>query len=477
MLDHYVSGEVGRISPEAPVPVVHMQNTWSVPGGAANVARCVARLGGSSFLIGLTGQDQTGEILRSLIRAEGIENGVLPFPDRQSIRKTRIMARGQQLLRLDEEKLQPPAEAEMLLMQARVREYLPRAGAAVLSDYAKGALLAGEGGADICSFVIAGAKAAGIPVLVDPKGTEWSRYRGASCITPNMGEFIKAACALLDDRSLENILRTDGKAREHVARKICEIYDLGAVLLTRGALGMNLYPRDESPVLIRAAAREVADVSGAGDTAIATFAACVACGLQFPEAARIANTAAGVAVGKTGTSPVTPRELRQALREDTDNPKLLALPELAEKLDEWRRHNERIVFTNGCFDLLHPGHVSLLRECAARGDRLVVGLNSDASVKRLKGEERPLQDEQSRATVLAALQAVDAVVIFEDDTPLELIKAVRPDCLVKGEDYTLDNVVGADFVRSYGGKVHLARLKPGFSTTGLVRGIRQTGEK
>ena len=244
---------------------------------------------------------------------------------------------------------------------------------------------------------------------------------------------------------------------------------LERLLLTRGPKGMALFSPDRPPRYIRAAVREVADVSGAGDTVIATLAACVAKGLDWEESALVANTAAGVVVGKPGTAPVALRELNLALRENADNPKLYSLPDLLEKLEEWRRGNASIVFTNGCFDLLHPGHISLIRQCAALGERLVVGLNSDASVRRLKGSGRPIQNEQSRALLLAALQGVDAVVLFDEDTPLELIRRVRPDVLVKGSDYTVETVVGAELVREYGGRVHLAGLVDGCSTTNLVR--------
>lgn len=462
MLDHYISGRVRRISPEAPVPVACVQKRWTVPGGAANAARNLARLGVGVELVGLAGRDEAGEALRRELAAEGIGDGLVYSAARGTTRKTRIIAQGQQLLRLDEEEIVPPHPEESALLREKILERLPGCGALVLSDYGKGVLLDGADGHSLCAPVIAAARERGIPVLVDPKGGRWRRYAGAQCVTPNSAEFALAC-------GLEAGDTPDQRERESLAAALRERHGLERLLLTRGPKGMALFSPDRPPRYIRAAVREVADVSGAGDTVIATLAACVAKGLDWEESARVANTAAGVAVGKPGTAPVALSELNQALRENADNPKLYSLPGLLEKLEEWRRGNADIVFTNGCFDLLHPGHISLIRQCAALGERLVVGLNSDASVRRLKGPGRPIQNEQSRALLLAALQGVDAVVLFDEDTPLELIRRVRPDVLVKGSDYTVETVVGAELVREYGGRVHLAGLVDGCSTTNLVR--------
>ncbi|SDF17767.1 D-glycero-beta-D-manno-heptose 1-phosphate adenylyltransferase [Desulfovibrio legallii] len=464
MLDRYVSGSVRRISPEAPVPVVAVRRRWSVPGGAANVARNLLRLGVTARLTGLAGRDADGEELRAALAAEGLKDSLVYAPARRTTCKTRVLAQGQQMLRLDEELCAPPAAAELAALRERALELLPGCGAVVLSDYGKGVLLPDADGVSLCAAVTEAAEALGVPVLVDPKGGQWERYRGAQCVTPNSAEFMRA-CG--EDAGAA----PDAARRAALAARLCGDYAFARVLLTRGAKGMELYTGQGLLCRCPARAREVADVSGAGDTVVAVLAACVAKGLPWEESVRVANTAAGVVVGKTGTAPVTLSELRAALRENAENPKLFALPDLLEKVEDWRRKNETVVFTNGCFDLLHPGHVSLLRQSAAQGDHLIVGLNSDASVRRLKGPTRPIQDERSRAQVLAALNGVEAVILFDADTPLELIRAIRPDVLVKGSDYTEATVVGADLVRAAGGRVFLAALTPGCSTTGIVRKI------
>lgn len=468
MLDRYLVGDVARISPEAPVPVVRLERRWSVPGGAGNVARNLSRLGVAARLAGLVGDDAEGVTLTEAVAAEGVEAALTLSRERATTSKTRVLGHGQQLLRLDEEAVGPLSPEELAPLREAVERLLPGCGAVIISDYGKGVFLRREDGQSLCAGIMELARGAGIPVLVDPKGADWSRYAGAACVTPNMAEF-RQACGLAAGA------QPDAAARRGLAEGLCRKYGFARLLLTRGARGMELYAPGEAPVSIRAVVREVADVSGAGDTVIATLAACVASGLAWPESAAVANAAAGVAVGKAGTAPVSTAELNEALREGRDNPKLYSVPALSRKLEEWRRKGERIVFTNGCFDLLHPGHVALLRQAAALGDRLVVGLNADASVRRLKGPERPIQNEMSRALVLAALQMVDAVVLFGEDTPERLIHAVRPDVLVKGSDYRVENVVGADFVLGRGGEVHLVDLVDGCSTTGLVRKMRTGG--
>jgi D-beta-D-heptose 7-phosphate kinase/D-beta-D-heptose 1-phosphate adenosyltransferase len=460
MLDHYIACRVNRVSPEAPVPVAHVRERWSVPGGAANVARNLARLTADAPLVGLVGPDEAGRELRGLLEAERIRDGLVCSGARSTIRKTRVMARGQQLLRFDEEEIAPPTPEEYGRLSEKILECLPGCGAVILSDYGKGALSAMPGGGSLCAFVLGRARGRGIPVLVDPKGADWGRYAGAQCVTPNSAEFA-AACGL----SFED----DRERREERAAALRGRFAFERLLVTRGPKGMALFEGGCEPYYIRDAAREVADVSGAGDTAIAALGACVAAGLGWRESARVANAAAGIAVGKAGTAPVSLAELNQALHENSPNPKLHTPAALRDRVEEWRRKGESVVFTNGCFDLLHPGHISLIRQCAALGDRLVVALNSDASVRRLKGASRPVQDEQSRALLVAALRGVDAVVLFDEDTPLALIEALGPDVLVKGADYTEQTVVGADMVKARGGRVHLARLTEGCSTTDLVR--------
>lgn len=464
MLDHYIAGQVKRISPEAPVPVVSVAKRWSVPGGAANVARNLVRLGVDVAVAGVVGQDAAADDLRAALAAEGITDGLTASASRRTTCKTRVLAQGQQLMRLDEEVCAPLSAEEAEALKAGVLSLLQGRQAVILSDYAKGVLIEAPNGINLCRVVIGEARRMGIAVLVDPKGSDWQRYAGAHCVTPNAGEF-DVACGL------EPGAKLDRSQRESHAADLRTRYGIERLLVTRGPKGMALFSPGEAPVYCRATVREVADVSGAGDTAIATLAASVGKGLPWAESMHLANAAAGVAVGKMGTAPVSLAELNEALREQADNPKLFDLPNLVEKIEEWRRKGESIVFTNGCFDLLHPGHISLIRQSAAQGDRLIVGLNSDASVRRLKGPTRPIQNENSRALLLAALSDVDAIVLFNEDTPLELITALRPDVLVKGSDYTIGAVVGADVVQQAGGRVYLARLVDGCSTTGIVRKI------
>ena len=464
MLDHYIAGQVKRISPEAPVPVVSVAKRWSVPGGAANVARNLVRLGVDVAVAGVVGQDAAADDLRAALAAEGIADGLTASASRRTTCKTRVLAQGQQLMRLDEEVCAPLSAEEAEALKACVISLLQGRQAVILSDYAKGVLLEAANGVSLCRVVIDEAHRLGIAVLVDPKGSDWQRYACAHCVTPNAGEF-DVACGL------EPGAKLDRAQRESLAADLRIRYGIERLLVTRGPKGMALFSPGEAPVYCRATVREVADVSGAGDTAIATLAASVGKGLPWAESMHLANAAAGVAVGKMGTAPVSLAELNEALREQADNPKLFDLPNLVEKIEEWRRKGESIVFTNGCFDLLHPGHISLIRQSAAQGDRLIVGLNSDASVRRLKGPTRPIQNENSRALLLAALSDVDAIVLFNEDTPLELITALRPDVLVKGSDYTIGAVVGADVVQQGGGRVYLARLVDGCSTTGIVRKI------
>ncbi|MDD4701439.1 MAG: D-glycero-beta-D-manno-heptose-7-phosphate kinase [Desulfovibrio sp.] len=468
MLDRYITGKVGRISPEAPVPVLGVSKRWSAPGGAANVARNLVHLGAKAALVGLVGVDAASDDLCQRLEQAGIEHRLVSSPTRTTTCKTRVLAQGQQLLRLDEEQCHSPTAQELESMWQAARDLLPSCHVVVLSDYGKGVLLEDSQGTSLCRPVIEEAHRLGIPVLVDPKGTRWGRYAGADCVTPNRLEF-DVVCGRAPDMPL------DRETREELATQMRTNYSIKRVLITRGPKGMAFFTPDTPPRYIHAVVREVADVSGAGDTVIATLAACV--GKKFPweESMDVANAAAGVAVGKMGTAPVSITELKQALRQGADNPKLYALADLIEKIEDWRKKGESVVFTNGCFDLLHPGHISLVRQSAAQGTRLVVGLNSDASVRRLKGPSRPVQNEQSRAMLLAALNGVDAVVFFDEDTPLNLITALRPDVLVKGSDYTVETVVGADIVQAGGGRVYLADLVQGCSTTSIVQKIDASG--
>ena len=460
MLDRYLMGDVTRISPEAPVPVLHIRERYEVLGGAGNVGNNLAKLGCAAILLGVTGWDREGEIIKDLCAQNEMLDALVVDKSRPTITKTRIIAREQQLLRLDEEQpeiIRDSVKSELLSL---FEMNLPRCRAVILSDYGKGILQT----PDFCQSVISLARRNGVPVFVDPKGKRWERYAWATCITPNASELEQVA---------ETPLHSElDLARE--AKKIRERYSAEWLLVTRGSKGMCLLGQEETPLIIPTIAREVYDVSGAGDTVIATLAACIVAGLNFAEAARVANTAAGIVVGKLGTQPVTAAELQEALRaEETGSTiryagKFSTLEAAQIQVQAWRSSGEKIVFTNGCFDLLHPGHIHILEEAKSLGNRLVVGLNSDASIKRLKGPKRPILSENDRMVLLKALSCVDLVVVFDEDTPIRLIEAFKPDILVKGSDYSLEQVVGREIVESYGGKVALVSLVEGYSTTRIA---------
>jgi D-beta-D-heptose 7-phosphate kinase / D-beta-D-heptose 1-phosphate adenosyltransferase len=452
MLDRFIHGRVERVSPEAPIPVLAVEGEAEMAGGAGNVARNAAALGAGVELIGVRGRDAAGERLAHLA---GASAQLFAEEGRRTTVKTRYLAGGHQLLRADEESASAltPAIAAQLL--ARFDAALPRADAVVLSDYGKG-VLSGSLAAD----AIGRAKSAGRFIAVDPRGADWSRYRGADLITPNRRELSEAAGARLS--RLEET--------EAAALRLLHAHGLGAVLVTLSEQGMLLVEPGGARH-IAAAAREVSDVSGAGDTVIAVAAVAVAAGAGLMEAAGLANLAAGIVVGKTGTAVAQLREIQALLDGLAPGEKCLPLVEALAQIRRWRLKGLRIGFTNGCFDLLHPGHADLLAFARAGCDRLVVGLNEDASVRRLKGPARPVQPLASRVAVLGALAAVDLVVPFAEDTPLALIEAIRPDLLVKGADYREDQVVGAELVRSYGGEVRLAPLSPGHSTSATLARI------
>jgi len=461
MLDRYVYGDAERISPEAPVPVLRVREETEMLGGAGNVLRNLAALGVKASCLAVVGEDADGERVADLLAREpGITPYIVTAAGRTTIRKTRFVAGGHQLLRVDRERVEPlPAAAERQVV-ITVESVLANAKAVILSDYGKGLLSAA-----VIAAVLAAAARAKIPVLVDPKGRDFAKYRGAALVTPNRKELGEAS----------NLpTGTDGEM-EAAARFIRARAGVAAVLATRGAQGMTLLDEAGAVHHIAAEAREVFDVSGAGDTVIATVAAGLAAGLKLVDAVRIANCAAGIVVGKAGTAVAHPAELRAALERQelrTSEEKFASRESAAERAALWRRRGLRVGFTNGCFDLLHPGHIHLLAQARAACDRLVVGLNSDASVKRLKGNGRPVQGEAARAAVLAGLADVDLVTVFAEDTPEALIAALRPDVLVKGADYTMETVVGADLVKSYGGRVVLAELLPGHSTTATVARLK-----
>ncbi|PWC43590.1 D-glycero-beta-D-manno-heptose-7-phosphate kinase [Azospirillum sp. TSO22-1] len=458
MLDRFVYGSVDRVSPEAPIPVLRIEREAVMLGGSGNVAANLLGLGAACRFVSVVGDDGPGAEVRHIVERQiGSAEGIVVEPGRQTTLKTRFIGSRQQLLRADAETVAPIGPASVEAVLAAARAALPEVGAVILSDYGKGmltdALVAG---------LIEAARAAGLPVVVDPKGTDYRRYRGASIVTPNRKELMQATGLPADD---------DAQV-EAACRRLIETCGIDAVIATRSERGMSVVTRSGPAVHLPAEAREVFDVSGAGDTAVAALTAALSAGVELNDAARLANLAAGIVVGKVGTAVVRAPELLAALHAQEwrqGEAKVAAREEAAERAERWRLRGKRVGFTNGCFDLLHPGHISLLTQARAACDVLVVGLNSDESVQRLKGPTRPVQSETARATVLASLSCVDLVVVFGEDTPEQLIKALRPDVLVKGADYTVETVVGAGFVQSYGGKVVLANLVAGQSTTNTIK--------
>jgi D-beta-D-heptose 7-phosphate kinase/D-beta-D-heptose 1-phosphate adenosyltransferase len=459
MLDRFVYGGMERISPEAPVPILRHGSERQMLGGAGNVAANLRSLGGIPVLVGLIGNDVEGGAVRRLCEEAGIDaSGLVVSDDRPTAVKTRFVVQGQQVLRYDREIAGEPDDAAADRLSGAFARALEAADAVVISDYGKGAV-AGR----LAPEFIRLSRALGRRVVVDPKGADYARYRGATLVTPNLKELGEAAGGT-PDHDMEIVA---------AARGLVERHALEAMLVTRSAAGMSLVDRGAC-LHIPAQAREVFDVSGAGDTVVSVVALALAEGLDLRAAARIANAAAGVVVGKRGTAQVRPAELIVALRSDEQvgEGSLVDRETAAGIAEAWREQGLSVGFTNGCFDILHAGHVTLMNEARAKCDRLIVGVNSDASVGRLKGPERPINPEAERAAVLAALGAVDLVVVFEEDTPEALIEAIKPDVLVKGADYTVDQVVGAPFVLARGGRVALVDLVPGRSTTRVVAAIR-----
>ena len=452
MLDRYFSGDTSRISPEAPVPVVKITQVEDKAGGAANVARNIAHLGTQVGLLGLVGQDVHAQHLQDLLADDHIETHLIAREDQPTITKTRVLSRHQQVVRLDHEEAFS-ADAGRTVA-AHFQQVLGQYDMAVFSDYSKGTL-------QQLPAMIQATRAAGKRVLVDPKNTDFAFYRGADIITPNLSEF-KAAGG--QTQSEADMLAS--------ARHLLAVHGIGAMLLTRSEQGMTWITPDHHHHY-PAQVREVTDVTGAGDTVLATLASFAAAGMEPEAACLVANTAAGLVVGKLGAATVTPHELSHALARFGFSAVVEPAAQALEQIRQARKAGERIVFTNGCFDLLHAGHVRYLAQARSLGDRLVVGLNSDASVQRLKGADRPVNTWSDRATVLSALQSVDWVLPFGDDpsegdTPLKLIQQVSPDVLVKGGDYTLEQIVGADHVLSMGGSVQVLDFVEGRSTSRMI---------
>ena len=453
MLDRYWHGSTGRISPEAPVPVVKINSLEERPGGAANVAMNITSLGGNATLIGLTGKDEAASILDNQLTKRNVTCNFVQLDSHPTITKLRVLSRNQQLIRLDFEEGFNHVEPQQLL--TKIKQSLTASKVMILSDYAKGVLSSPQ---DIIQL----ANQANVPVLVDPKGTDFERYRGATLLTPNMAEFeaVVGACQSEDDIVEKGY-------------QLIEDYDLKALLVTRSEKGMTLLQIGKPLYHLPTQAKEVYDVTGAGDTVIATLAASLAAGCSLEESCLLANAAAGVVVGKLGTSTVSQVELEDALRARADNGfGVMNENELQEAVRKAHLRGEKIVMTNGCFDILHAGHVSYLANARKLGDRLVVAVNSDSSVKKLKGESRPINPLMQRMIVLGALESVDWVVPFEEETPQRLIANILPDILVKGGDYKPDDIAGGKEVIAAGGEVKVLNFEDGCSTTHIINTIK-----
>lgn len=463
MVDHYVTGRVQRVSDEAPVPIIHVASERWTAGGAANVAANIAALGGRATLVGLTGGDPAASTLASILStmSDRVEVDLVTEPGRPTTIKTRYMGGQHQIVRVDREQATPVSRITEDRLIAALEDLPDDCGAIMLSDYGKGTLTD-----RVLAAAIAAAAKAGVQVIIDPKRADWTAYAGATVITPNRKELqlaIHAPCA---------------NDEECAVAAAAAMQMTGAtILLTRSEQGMSLYRDGKTPLHLSAKAREVFDVSGAGDTVAATFALGVAAGLSHEDAMHAANLAAGIVVGKRGTATPSPAELMAAIDQPgrglSDAPGALTLAQAKTMREAWGREGLTVGFTNGCFDILHAGHISLLRQAAAACDRLIVALNTDASVSALKGPDRPVQSEEARAAVMAAVKGVDAVILFGEPTPLEVIRELQPDVLVKGADYAEDQIVGADIVRANGGRIVRAALVDGQSTTKVIEKSRK----
>lgn len=458
MLDRYAYGEVRRISPEAPVPVTRVKRLTSVLGGAGNVAANLAGLGVQVYVAGMTGEDDHRRVLEKKLRELGVDySGLIASPKRSTITKMRIIGARQQMLRLDFEEpgdLLPDEEQALLQW---LRKHLDEGlDGIVLSDYAKGTC-----SDRFCQMVITQARAAHVPVLVDPKGSDWAKYRGCDLITPNVKEMCEAAGKIVPNVT---------PALVELAQQARETFDIRYVVVTRSEKGVTLVGKDD--VITKAAtAQEVFDVSGAGDTVASVLLAAISGKLSLADALELSNKAAGIVVSKVGTYPVHKEELLREILADSQPESFDYRPmtwdEMARLTRTWQQAGETVVFTNGCFDILHAGHVQYLQQAAQLGNHLIIGVNTDDSLRRLKGQTRPFNHETDRARLLASLRDVDAVALFGEDTPTELIKKIRPDILVKGGDYKKEEVAGREYART----VEILPFKEGYSTTGLVEKI------
>ena len=452
MVDRYIHGTTGRISPEAPVPVVNFTKEECIPGGAANVAVNLASLGVSASLCGVVGKDEYAEQLKKQLASIQIKSA-FNQSNKGTILKTRVLASNQQLLRIDRET--PFADDEWPGTMKQLENIISHSDVVLLSDYAKGTLLD-------CQAIIKLAKNNHCRILVDPKGSDFEKYRGADLLTPNLGEFTAVVGAITSEKDFNQ-----------KAQDLIEKLNLQALLVTRSEEGMTLFRKDQPEYHLPALKKSVADVTGAGDTVIATVAAALGAGAEIEHAVNLANLAASIVVSRVGTSSVAAPELELAFHKTQQAGGLLSIEQLQLAINLAKARNEKVVFTNGCFDILHAGHVAYLDQARKLGDRLIVAINTDESVTKLKGEGRPINSLDKRLAVLAGLESVDWVAHFEGDTPEALLQQLQPDVLVKGGDYSEDQVVGKEIVQAYGGEVKVMSLVPGCSTTNIVNSIKQ----
>lgn len=453
MLDSYWKGPSNRISPEAPVPVVRVTDREERAGGAANVAINIASLGAPCNLVGIVGEDKNAEVLEKIVRSHSIKTDFVLTKDHPTITKLRVLSRNQQLLRLDFEDSFSNLDEDMILKS--FKESVKNSKVVIFSDYGKGSLASVSKMIEITSSM-------GIASLIDPKGTDFEKYRGATLLTPNMSEFEAVVGKVADDDDLEQ-----------KALALIKKLDLKMLLVTRSEDGMSLIRPGMKAVHLPTYAREVYDVTGAGDTVIGTLGTCLASGLDIVTACEYANSAAGIVVGKIGTSTVSPQELEKALGKKTESHGILSEDELYKVVKELQSRGEKVVMTNGCFDIIHPGHVTYLKQAKALGNKLIVAVNSDDSVKRLKGDSRPINTLEDRIAVLSGLSSVDYVVSFGEDTPQKLIARILPDILVKGGDYKVEEIAGHKEVIENGGKVVIIPFVEGKSTTNIVKKIQK----
>jgi|TARA_B100001013_G_scaffold279097_1_gene179189 D-beta-D-heptose 7-phosphate kinase/D-beta-D-heptose 1-phosphate adenosyltransferase len=457
MLDRYWHGEASRVSPEAPVPVVKVGNREDRPGGAGNVALNMAALGSAVRLVGIVGNDETGLELLSRLNAAGVYCDFLQSADKPTITKLRVIGQHQQLIRLDFE--QEFEAADIIGLQGKVKSLIGDSQVMVLSDYGKGALQ------ETANLIELG-RSKDIPIIVDPKGTNFEKYRGATLLTPNLSEF-------------EAVAGYSNNEEEFVNKGLRLVKDLNleAILITRGEHGMTLIRPDSPELHLPARAQEVFDVTGAGDTVISVLAAAMAAGNGLADSTALANLAAGLVVGKLGTAAISGPELRRAVLVELDSGRgVMTAEQLQIAVQDAKAHDEKIVFTNGCFDIVHAGHVGYLAKAKQLGDRLIVAINDDESAHRLKGPGRPINPVERRMAVLAGLEAVDWVVSFSEDTPEPLLEFLQPEILVKGGDYTMDEVVGGDYVNSYGGEVRVLEFLDDCSTSAIMEKMKEVGE-